>query len=141
MNKNNQTSTNNKKIHTIKEIKHIEEEMSEPKFLTAASAGITGYFGLAAMNVITTEGFSALSNYPGGIGLGVISSSLLLFALTIYIPEKIKANKEIQELRKENNLSKEKQKEILEKLVLEGDIQGTELFDYFYGERKRKKIR
>jgi hypothetical protein len=129
------------KLHTIKSIKHIENNTIQSKSIFACSAFIAGYFGLTTAYNIINEGVSALSKYPGATGFTVASTSLLLVGTAIYISDKIKTKKEIQELREKTGLTKEEQRKILEDLVINGNDEAIQLYDYFYGERKRKKLR
>lgn len=141
---NNETKSN-PKLHTIKSIKRTKEVQDEINFqgkaITSCSAFIAGYFGLVTLYNVINQGFSSLQAYPAAPIATAITSSILTLSLSAYIKTKIEDKKEIAKIRKETGMTKEKQREILENLVLEGDLEAIELYDYFYGERKRKKIR
>jgi hypothetical protein len=135
-------SNNNELLHTIKRVQREGEVDFEAKALLGGIAFMAGYFGLTFLaNAIEIGAQAALQSY--GVAAHAFTwgtAAMFLTALGIYIKEKIQTNKSVKAIREETGMTKEQQREVLENMVIEGDTKAIELFDYFYGEKKRKAL-
>lgn len=129
---------NTTKIHIIKSIRNANEIDIEPKAGVIGSSFVAGYFGLANLSHIIEYG--KFTDSKGLIGATIVTGSILIAWLSVYIKEKINALSAVKAIREKTGMTQEEQRQVLEKLVLEGDAEAVELFDYFYGEKKRKRL-
>ena len=132
--------TRNDKLYSINAIKRAGDIDWEIGAGLIGTAFISGYFGLSTLSNVLEEGANALHNHLALTGATLISGSIFITWLALYIQKKVMSNKRIKEIRDFTGITKEEQREILETLVIEGDREAIKLFDYFYGEKARRSL-
>ena len=135
-------SNNNELLHTIQRVQREGEIDFEVKAGLGGSAFMTGYFALAFLAGIIENGLTQTlqGTDVGGYALSGLATLGFLGFLGIYIKEKIQTHKAVKIIREETGMTKERQREALEDMIIDGDTKAIELFDYFYGEKKRKAL-
>jgi len=129
-------------ICTINHIRCLDETEPDIEASLASSAFLTGYIGLIFALEFIENGLQPIAyagNEPAYITLGIAGTALIA-SIGAYIKDKIASHKAIKQIRENTGMTVEKQREVLTQLVIGGDTSANDLFDYFYGEKKRKSL-
>jgi len=138
----------NDKLYAIKEIKRYDEHAVfvdnfddvEKAVLSAIFAGLFGLLKAGPI-LINNVQIADFSNYPAAMNALIgVSCAFSVYYIGVCIKDKIKNILKIKELREGTGLTKEEQEKFLEELVKEGNQDAVNLYDYFYGEKKRKAL-
>lgn len=127
-------------LYTIQQIKDASQIDFELKAGLGGSAFISGFMGLAFASEALEHGLQAViegANGPAYFMAGAAGLTLLGY-IALYIKEKVASNNAIKQIRENTGMTKEQQRDLLTQQVTEGNDKAIELFDYFYGEEKRK---